>query len=106
MKLLTLRALSISCFALIAGAGLTLATSANATEAPAAVKPCTTKKFATKEVEAACKKGGVKEAKKIMKAVVKKSKAAGEGLKCKDCHTSVKTFELKPDAVEKLKKLL
>lgn len=64
---------------------------------------CTTKKFHYKKVEEACKSGGRKAAKEVMKAAVKKAKAAGEKIKCKDCHESMKTYELKDNAVDDLK---
>jgi hypothetical protein len=69
-------------------------------------KPCAAKKFETKEVEAACKKGGQKGAKDMMKAVVKKAKAAGESMKCETCHKDLKAYDLKPDAQADLKKWL
>lgn len=65
---------------------------------------CTTKKFHFKKVEEACKEGGRKAAKKLMKSVVKKARGEGTKLKCKSCHESTKTFELKDNAVEDLKK--
>ena len=66
---------------------------------------CTTKKFAFKAVEKACKSGGRKAAKDLMKAAVKKAKADGKDMKCKTCHEDTKTFELKDakEAVENLK---
>jgi hypothetical protein len=69
-------------------------------------KPCAAKKFETKQVEAACKKGGQKAAKDMMKDVVKKAKAAGETMKCETCHTDLKAYDLKPDAQASLKKWL
>ncbi len=87
-----------------AGAGLVAGSAvAHEDEAPA---PCTTKSFKTKQVEKACKAGGRKAAKTLMKKVVKKAKAAGEKVNCKTCHTSLKTFEYKPEAVDLLKKWL
>jgi hypothetical protein len=69
-------------------------------------KPCVAKKFETKEVEAACKKGGQKAAKDMMKQVVKKAKAGGEKMKCDTCHEDLKVYDLKPGALEGLKKWL
>jgi hypothetical protein len=69
-------------------------------------KPCAAKKFDTKEVEAACKKGGQKAAKAMMKDVVKKAKAAGEKMKCETCHKDLKAYDLTPNALEDLKKWL
>ncbi|MBM4361727.1 MAG: hypothetical protein FJ104_03525 [Deltaproteobacteria bacterium] len=68
---------------------------------------CTTTKFSFPAVEKACKDGGRKGAKDLMKAVVKKAKDAGKDVGCKDCHADVgKTFELKANAVKDLKGLL
>lgn len=65
---------------------------------------CTTKSFKVKKVEAACKKGGRKEAKALMKKVVKEQKAAGNDINCKSCHKSLKTFDLTDNAVADFKK--
>ncbi len=67
---------------------------------------CTAKKFETKQVEAACKKDGRTGAKALMKDVVKAQKAAGNDINCKTCHESLKTFDLKTNAVPDLKKYL
>jgi hypothetical protein len=64
---------------------------------------CTTKKFHYAAVEKACKEGGRKAAKDVMKAAVKKAKAAGKDIKCKDCHKDLKSYELKDNAVDDLK---
>lgn len=69
-------------------------------------KPCVAKSFETKQVEAACKKGGQKAAKDMMKAVVKKAKAAGETMKCDTCHKDLKAYDLKDGALADLKKWL
>jgi len=76
-------------------------------EDPAAPTPCAAKSFKIGKVEAACKKGGQAEAKKMMKAAVKKAKAAGESMTCKTCHSSLKTYALTgDDPVGQLKKWL
>ena len=95
-------------FSLVAIVGLGLGSLFSAPSAHAdEIDPCTAKKFELKQVEQACKTGGRKAAKDLMKAAVKKSKEGGkDGVKCNDCHTSLKTFELKPDAVAMLKPLL
>ena len=87
----------------VAGAAA-LATLAPAT-AQAGDDKCTTKKFHFKAVEKACESGGRKAAKDVMKAAVKKAKAAGKDMKCKSCHEDTKEFKLKDEkeAVEKLK---
>ena len=88
--------------AAIAGVSL----GAHADEKPEAAKPCTTKKFATPQVEKACKEGGQPAAKKMMKALVKKAKAKGEKIKCKSCHKNIKDYALTDDGVDLLKKML
>lgn len=75
-------------------------------EDAAAPKPCTAKKFHFKEVEKACKDGGQKGAKTMMKKLVKKAKAAGQDINCKSCHKSLKTFEHTPNAEKDLAALL
>lgn len=68
--------------------------------------PCTAKSFKFDKVAAACRTGGRTEAKKLMKAAVKKAKAAGESMNCKSCHSSLKDFALTPNAVTDLEKWL
>lgn len=87
-------------------AGLASPLPARATEAPPAVTPCSAKSFKFDKVKAACEEGGRSAAKKLMKAAVKKAKAAGEDINCKSCHTSLKTFELTKDAHKMLGKWL
>lgn len=64
---------------------------------------CTTKKFHYAAVEKACKDGGRKAAKEVMKGAVKKAKAAGKDVKCTSCHEDTKDFKLKDNAVDDLK---
>lgn len=64
---------------------------------------CTTKKFHYPAVEKACKDGGRKAAKEVMKGAVKKAKAAGKDVKCTSCHEDTKEFKLKSNAVDDLK---
>jgi hypothetical protein len=64
---------------------------------------CTTKKFTYPAVEKACKSGGQKAAKSLMKAAVKKAKADGKEYKCKSCHEDTDSFKLKDNAVDDLK---
>ncbi len=84
-------------FSAVFAAGL-VASSASAAEDDAP-KSCVSKSFKISKVGAACESGGQAEVKKIMKAAVKKAKAAGvtEGMKCTDCHTDLKTYKLKGD---------
>ena len=69
-------------------------------------EPCTAKKFQFDAVKKACAEGGRPKAKAMMKAVVKKAKAAGESMKCTTCHKDAKNFALKDDAGKLLKKWL
>ena len=64
---------------------------------------CTTKNFHYPTVEAACKEGGRKAAKAVMKAAVQKARPTNPDLKCTSCHEDVKDFKLKPNAVKDLK---
>ena len=68
-------------------------------------KPCLSKSFTYKKVEEACKAGGQKAAKKLMKSFVKKAKAAGDenASNCLNCHEDFKTFKRTAKAVEWLK---
>lgn len=85
----------------IAAAGLWVSTSAQADDP----KPCSGKaKMA--QVKKACEKGGIPEAKKLMKGWTKKMKADDGKTNCKSCHTELKTYENKPNAVKDLKAFL
>ena len=66
--------------------------------------PCTADSFAVAKVEQACRSGGRKAAKTVMKAAVSKAKEAGESINCKSCHSDLKTYALTPTAVADLKK--
>ncbi|MEX1365845.1 MAG: hypothetical protein AB1Z98_22140 [Nannocystaceae bacterium] len=59
--------------------------------------PCKATSFKIDKVKAACADGGQAKVKTMMKAAVKKAKAAGETMNCKTCHTSLKTYELTGD---------
>jgi len=88
-------------------AGLFVAGSALVpTEADAGGNDCKTTKFHFKQVEAACKEGGRKAVKKLMKQVVKDSRKAGDERTCLDCHKDLKGFENTKNAVDDLKKYL
>jgi hypothetical protein len=56
----------------------------------------------------ACKEGGIKKAKSVMKAMQKAGKAKGLKFECDDCHNdeAAGNWKLKSDAEEKFKKLL
>ncbi len=83
-------------FAAIAAAGSTalLAPSTAQGGGP----PCLAKKFDFAEVKAACDKGGRNEAKKLMKDIEKKAKAAGKKSECKDCHSDQKEYKHKDNS--------
>jgi hypothetical protein len=66
-------------------------------------KACTTTDFKYPAVKAACKEGGRKAAKKLMKAAMDKAKAAGKDWKCKHCHENMKDYKLTAEAVNDLK---
>lgn len=87
---------------LAAGLGLSLGTMAHAGEED----PCTATSFSIAKVEQACKSGGRKAAKTVMKQAVKKAKDAGESMTCKTCHGDLEKFTLTDNAVADLKKWL
>jgi len=68
-------------------------------------KPCISKSFKYKKVEAACKEGGQKAAKKLMKAIVKQAKAKGDknASECLGCHEDLKKYKNTANAVKWLK---
>ena len=90
-------------FALASALTVAAAVGAFAPKSALADDACTTKKFNYKAVAAACKDGGRKAAKEIMKGAVKKAKAAGKDVKCTSCHEDTKDFVLKSNAVDDLK---
>ena len=54
-----------------------------------AAKPCGRKKFETKMIAEACKKGGQDEAKKVMKSWMKEAKKKSPTMGCATCHSKV-----------------
>lgn len=60
------------------------------------------------DVVEACKKGGIKEAKKVMKKMQKDAKDKGVKYDCDDCHKDEANgnWTLNKDAEEKFKKML
>ncbi|HEX4336517.1 MAG TPA: hypothetical protein VH062_11425 [Polyangiaceae bacterium] len=76
------------------------------TDAPTADDACQTKNFHYSQVANACKSGGRKAAKGVMKGVVGKAKAAGTDLRCTSCHEDMKDFHLKSNAIGDLKNWL
>ena len=95
-------ALIILAGAALAVLGLTAPQSADAGDA------CARKDFKTELVKKACEKGGQAEAKKVMKAFLKKAKKQKiAGVKnCKSCHTNLKPkYELTKNGLELFKKV-
>lgn len=68
--------------------------------------PCQAKVIHTKAVRKACDDGGQKAVKKLMKDLVKKSKAAGKPVKCKECHEDMKKFTYDDDGLAQLRTML
>lgn len=67
---------------------------------------CRAKSFAIPRVAEACAKNGRSGAKSVMKEAVGKALAGGASLKCADCHSDLRSYALKGDAVAQLKKWL
>lgn len=91
---------------LFLAAGLFVGGSALTSPEVDAAKPCKRTKFTFPRVEAACKNGGYKAAKKLMKKVVKASRKAGDERTCLDCHKDLKSLKSTKNAKADLKKLL
>jgi hypothetical protein len=68
--------------------------------------PCSTTKFHFPVIEQACKAGGRKEAKEVMKSIVKMAKGAGKDIKCTSCHEDMRDFRLKDNAIVDLRAFL
>jgi hypothetical protein len=66
-------------------------------------EPCQAAHFNFGAVSKACKDGGRKAVRAIMKNAVSKGKAAGTPLSCKSCHTDTTSYHLKPNAIADLK---
>lgn len=102
------RRASFPLFALLGGIALTasvgIALPAHADDGDAGDSgPCTETKFEFPAVEKACKDGGRKSAKDLMKAAQKRARADGKEYKCNSCHENQKSYKLKDGAVDKLK---
>lgn len=82
-------------------------------EEPAAAAPtysgsdgCRAKSFSIPRVAEACARNGRSGAKSVMKEAIGKALAGGASLKCADCHSDMRSYALKGDAVAQLKKWL
>jgi hypothetical protein len=68
--------------------------------------PCRATTFKFASVRNACNQGGVKQAKSLMKGMVKRAKENGkEDMKCSSCHDNTKTYTLKDNAVADMRAL-
>ena len=87
---------------LVATLSIVAVTGASTADAAA---PCKTKKFETKFLEDACKAGGQKAAKDLMKKEMKAWKKKDSSITCASCHSKVGgDYPKKKDALEKLQK--
>jgi hypothetical protein len=67
---------------------------------------CTIAKDATSEVGKACKEGGIKRAKAVMKAMTKEAKKKGVKHDCDTCHKNETDWVLTDGAKDKFKEML
>jgi hypothetical protein len=73
----------------------------------AAANDCTLNKAgADNPVIKACKAGGIKEAKKTMKAMVAAAKKKGKKFECDSCHKNEEDWKLTDDGEKKFQELL
>ena len=69
--------------------------------------PCTHALGGTGIIDQACARGGIKEAKVVMKDMVKKAKKQGMKIDCDNCHKDDSDWsQLAPDAKDRFKELL
>jgi hypothetical protein len=71
----------------------------------AVAQDCTLSKSGN-AVADACKKGGIKEAKKVMKAMVANAKKAGKKWECDTCHKNEENWQLTGDGEKLFKEML
>lgn len=70
-------------------------------------EPCKLALKGSSPVAQACREGGAKQAKVVMKDLVKRAKDAGAKFRCDDCHKDPQDFtKLAADAPDKFKRLL
>jgi hypothetical protein len=72
----------------------------------AADKPCAIATKGDSPVAKACSSGGLVDAKRTMRDLVKTGKKAGVKFECDDCHKNDTGYDLTPQARENFKKLL
>lgn len=69
--------------------------------------PCTVAVGGSGVIDKACAKGGIKEAKLVMKSMVKKAKKGGMKIDCDSCHKDEKDWsKFTDDSKERFKELL
>jgi hypothetical protein len=71
-----------------------------------AADKCTIASKGDNAVVKACEKGGIKEAKKVMKNMVKVAKDKGKKWDCDSCHKNEEDWKLSPDGEKLFKELL
>jgi hypothetical protein len=69
-------------------------------------KPCAIATKGDSPVAKACASGGLVDAKRAMRDLVKSGKKAGVKYECDDCHKNDTGYDLTPQARENFKKLL
>jgi ABC-type sugar transport system substrate-binding protein len=92
-RMFTTAALSLTALAFAAGSAF-------------AANDCTIAKKGDNAVVKACEKGGIKEAKKTMKAMVKVAKDKGKKWECDSCHKNEEDWKLTDDGEKLFKELL
>jgi hypothetical protein len=92
-RMFTTAALSLTALAFAAGSAF-------------AANDCTIAKKGDNAVVKACEKGGIKEAKKTMKAMVKVAKDKGKKMECDACHKNEEDWKLTDDGEKQFKDLL
>jgi hypothetical protein len=93
-RMFTTAALSLTAIIFAAGSAI------------AADPACTIAKKGDNPVVKACEKGGIKEAKKTMKAMVKVAKDKGKKMECDACHKNEEDWKLTDDGEKQFKDLL
>jgi hypothetical protein len=72
----------------------------------AAGQPCAISNGGTSPVAQACAEGGLIAAKRTMRELTKRARAAGTRFECEDCHKNDTGYDLTPQAREAFKRLL
>jgi hypothetical protein len=88
--------------AAVLAVGLVAARGAGAEE----IEPCQIAVKGDSAVAKACQMGGVSQAKRIMKQMVRAARAKGVATECADCHQGVDAWALNKGATEKFRRLV